>query len=37
MIWLLPDSIPVIQWHAHEMILGFISEALAGFFANGCA
>ena len=27
----LPDSIPVIQWHAHEMIFGFISAALAGF------
>lgn len=27
----LPDSIPVIQWHAHEMIFGFVSAALAGF------
>lgn len=27
----LPDSIPVTQWHAHEMIFGFISAALAGF------
>lgn len=27
----LPARIPATQWHAHEMIFGFISAALAGF------
>lgn len=27
----LPDAIPVTQWHAHEMIFGFVGAALAGF------
>ena len=27
----LPDAISTTQWHAHEMIFGFIGAALAGF------
>jgi len=27
----LPDVIPTTQWHAHEMIFGFVGAALAGF------
>ena len=27
----LPDNISVVQWHAHEMIFGFVGAALAGF------
>ena len=27
----LPDSVSVVQWHAHEMIYGFVAASLAGF------
>lgn len=33
----LPDNISVVQWHAHEMIFGFVAAALAVFFVNGRA
>lgn len=29
--WPLPESIPFMQWHSHEMLFGMVAAAIAGF------